>query len=129
MKRIKIPSLFHNLPPELKTYLEVFPVLSSLSLLDKRKVGGNSFYPHNCDQMQNNQVSFSTVSQSGIKFTSLNSYLLAHSATYFAIGVSCRYPPHLLQIQPEANCDGPTLIRSDQWRRLWEPKLSRLLSI
>ena len=55
---------FHNLPPELKKNIsKVFPVLFSLSLLDKRKVGGNSCYPYNCDQTQNSQVSSSTVLQ------------------------------------------------------------------
>ena len=36
---------FRNLPPELKkTSQKVFPVLFTLSLLDKRKVGGDSCY-------------------------------------------------------------------------------------
>ena len=38
--------LFHNQPPELKkTSLKVFPVLFHLSLLDKRKVVGDSWHP------------------------------------------------------------------------------------
>ena len=36
---------FHNLPPELKKISKVFPILFTISLLDKRKVGGDSFYP------------------------------------------------------------------------------------
>ena len=35
---------FHNLPPELKKQsLKVFPVLFHLSLLDEKKVGGDSY--------------------------------------------------------------------------------------
>ena len=38
--------LFHNLPSELKkTISKVFPVIFTLSLLDKRKVSGDSCYP------------------------------------------------------------------------------------
>ena len=54
---------FYNLPPNSKTSLKVFPVLFHLSLLDKRKVGGDSCYLHNYDQTENTQVSPSTVLQ------------------------------------------------------------------
>ena len=50
-----------------------------------------------------------------------NLLLSARTPTYFSIEVPCRYPPPpRSKLQLGASRDGPSLIRLDQWHRLWE---------
>ena len=64
MKRVLIPSLFIIYPPNSKKILKVFLVLFHLSFWIKEKSVVTLSNRNICDQMQNTQVSFSTVSQS-----------------------------------------------------------------